>query len=65
MREQMLTILTRLASVRENLGDEAFEQACRRARVAIGAVALEVAIERSRRPAAPQVKTAPVVNRES
>jgi hypothetical protein len=47
VREHMLDILQRLSRLREALGEDAFEKACRRARHAIAAVALEEA-ERDR-----------------
>jgi hypothetical protein len=46
MREQMLDLLQRLETTREQLGEEAFIRACHAARVAIARAAMEQA-ERS------------------
>lgn len=41
MRENLLDIVERLMSIRYSLGEEAFRQACHRARLSMATVALE------------------------
>ncbi|MBJ3786401.1 hypothetical protein [Devosia sediminis] len=53
MRERLLDLLERLVGVQEALGDEAFNLACQRAKLAVARVAMEHATNRATRKALP------------
>lgn len=49
MREQLLDLLERLVGVRAALGEDAFERACHKARVAVARVVLDEAVAAAQR----------------
>lgn len=49
MREQLLDLLERLVGVRAALGEDAFERACQKARVAVARVVLDEAVAAAER----------------